>query len=270
MTRPHIITFTSFKGGVGKTTTAMEFTEILNRHGRKSLAIDLDGQRSLSLVCGALWEGEPQADKTVAAVFDGDQPKKFKDVITPTKYYGDIVCGHQVMFNANASLTAEQAIESLKQAMEGLDNYEFVIFDTPPALSVLTLATMCLADYVIIPVHADVYSLQSIHHTYDALRRIKAAQNPTVKCSGVLFTEITNRLLISRNMIGTMIEHCDILHIPVFNARIRRCCYVMECAAALMTLHELAPTCTSALDYEDAVREFLEREGLGSYDNEEI
>ena len=150
----HIIAIANQKGGVGKTTTAVNLAAALAATKRKVLLIDLDPQGNASTAAGA-----PRNDKTLFQVYS--QNINIKDHILKSPSGYDVIPGHENLIALEVYIRNEGKQGELKKQLNPLE-YEFVIMDTPPSLNQLTLESLFAATATLIPLQCEYYSLEGI------------------------------------------------------------------------------------------------------------
>lgn len=246
-----IIAVLNQKGGVGKTATAAAIIGALTVKGDKVLAIDLDAQANLTYVMGA-------TGKTPTA---GEMLKRqatAKEAIEHTEQGADIIPAGNALITANNDLTMTGREYRLKEALKPVkDQYDYIIIDTPPALSVLTVNALTAADCVIIPAQADIFSLQGIAGLSETLETVKEYTNPALTIGGILLTRYSNRAALSRDMADLLEETAKALKTRVFKSRIRECISIKEAAATQQNLFTYAPRSNAVKDYGAFMDELL-------------
>ena len=184
MSMNEIITLMSKKGGAGKTTTAAALTAGFTAKGYRVLAVDLDGQGSLTHIMNADYSGQ-----TIAPVLAGQL--NIKNTIQHTGK-GDII-------SANASLddieiTGNGRELLLKKALELVrDEYDLVLLDTVAAFDILTLNALAASTGLILPAQCDILSLNALKNTYDLIQSAREHVNAALKIHGVLLTRVSSK-----------------------------------------------------------------------------
>ena len=193
------------KGGVGKTTTAINLAACLALEGLKVLLADCDPQANCSSGLGF------QRDDNRRSIYDvlmGDA--EAEQVILPTEI--DLLFllpGSKNLTGANIELAGvdDRAIR-LRRALEPVqEDYDLVILDCPPALDLLTLNVLAAADTLIVPMQAEYFALEGISELISTLERVRAAYNPLLTIEGVLLTMYDDRTNLAQQVTETLREY---------------------------------------------------------------
>jgi chromosome partitioning protein len=190
-----IISVANQKGGVGKTTTAINLSACLALSGKKVLIVDIDPQGNASSGLGVNL-GENQ--KGVYELLSGEA--SLDQVIYPTEIDTlKIIPSNVDLAGAEIELVGRDHREKvLSKALEEVDEeYEFIVIDCPPSLGLLTLNAMAVSQSVLIPMQCEYYALQGLSHLLKTLQRIKKTINPTLKVEGIILTMYDNRTLLT-------------------------------------------------------------------------
>lgn len=193
-----IIAVTNQKGGVGKTTTSINLAYCLNRMGKRVLLVDFDPQGNAT---SGLGFDKSTFEKTILDVIQ--QNTELHQVVLPTAYKDfDIAPATPQLANAEVELAkAERRFVRLKLALNGhIDSYDYVIIDSPPSLSLLTVNSLIAAHYVMLPVQAEFYAMEGLGQLLDTMQLVRRGLNPTLELIGVLVTMMDSRTTLSKQV----------------------------------------------------------------------
>ncbi|ALN94042.1 MULTISPECIES: ParA family protein [Lysobacter] len=188
-----IIAVANQKGGVGKTTTAVNLAAALARTPKRVLLVDLDPQGNATMGSGV---DKRQLEDTVCDVLLGEADAAATIVRAPEDF--DLLPANIDLTAAEISLMNQDAREQrLKRALAPLrGNYDYILIDCPPALSLLTLNALTAADSIIVPMQCEYYALEGLSALVDTIEALKANLNPSLEIEGVLRTmfDVRNNL----------------------------------------------------------------------------
>lgn len=238
-----IIAVSSQKGGTGKTTTAHALATGAAYKGKRSLAIDFDPQGNLSFIMGA--------DASRAGAYElMKQQAKAAQIVQYTSQ-GDIIPASLNLAAADIEFSGKPGRDFfLQAALEPLqDAYDVVVIDTPPTLGTLLVNALTASDEVIIPMNADILSLQGLYQLAETINQVKSFCNKGLKVTGILLTRYSGRTVLARDIKETIEAKCAELGIPVLNTVIRDGVAVREAQTTQESLFAYAPNSNPAKDY---------------------
>lgn len=248
-----VIAVVNRKGGVGKTATCHALGSGLTLKGFRVLYVDLDSQCNLSYALGAKMVPPSSMD-----VLTGSATAQ--DAIQHTQG-GDLIAGSPTLSGADISIKDTGKEYRLKEALEAVaGSYDYVVIDTPAALGTLTVNALTAANSVIIPVQAEIYSLQGIGQLSQAIDAVRKYCNRDLTIKGILITRYKARSILSRDMQSNLEEAAEQLNTKLFSTPIRENIAVMEAQAQQQDIFTYAPKSNAAKDYKALLDEFIGRE----------
>ena len=245
-----VVAIVNRKGGVGKTATAQALGAGLARKKKKVLYIDLDSQTNLSYGLGADPEGLSSMD-----VLTGEATAAEAIQHTPQ---GDVRAGSEALAGADAAIDGTRKEYRLKKAIDGLQ-YDYIIIDTPAQLGTLTVNALTAANSVVIPVQAEIYSLQGIGQLSKTIEAVKKYCNRDLYIRGILITRYNGRTVISKDMQSNLKDAAEQLKTKLYSTPIRECVSIKEAQAIQQDIYTYAPRSNAAKDYQAFIKEFTER-----------
>ncbi len=198
----HILSIINQKGGVGKTTTAVNLGAYLVKNGKSVLIVDIDPQGNATSGLGI---DKNSIQNTIYDVLLAKTP--VEHAIIDTNSGLAIVPANPNLANAEIELVEKADRESqLKRALANV-TYDYVLIDCPPALSLLTINSLTASTGVIIPVQAEYYALEGLSQLLDVIQRVRKSLNPQLELLGVVVTMYDSRTTLADNVLAELKKH---------------------------------------------------------------
>ena len=199
-----IIAITNQKGGVGKTTTAINLAAALYERGKRMLLCDFDPQGNATSGFGV----DPRTLKT--SVYDlivADDPD-VKSAIVSTKWV-DLIGSNVNLAGAELDLISMEGRENrLKSVLDRVrDDYDYIFIDCPPSLGLLTLNCLCASDSFLVPLQCEYYALEGLSQLMTTVRMVKKSMNRSLELEGVLLTMFDGRTNLSIQVVEEVKKH---------------------------------------------------------------
>ena len=249
-----VIAIINQKGGVGKSTTAINLSAALGEMGKQVLLIDLDPQGNSSSGLGV------EKNRVSRCIYDAllnDIP--LTDIIIPDVSKGlDVVPATINLAGAEVELVSEMARENrLKDAIGPMrGRYDYVFIDCPPSLGLLTITALVAADKLLIPIQCEFYALEGVTKLLDSMKRVKSRLNPSLDIYGVLLTMSDNRTTLSRQVSDEVRRYFGKI---VFETSIPRTVKLSEAPSFGQPITQYDPTGKGAQSYIDLAKEVISR-----------
>lgn len=251
-----VIALTNQKGGVGKTTTSGALAAgLASFYNRKVLAIDLDPQGNLGFSLGL----DIEDGSTIYDVLKGTAP--VQDAIQSVNGC-DIITSNILLSGAELEFTGENRELLLKTVLKPIMNdYDYIIIDTPPALNVLTVNAYSVADYLIIPMAPEILSLLGLTQLKETVDSVRQSVNSHLNVLGILLTKYNRRTLLAKEVSELAENIASQMSTCVFDAKIRPSVSAAEAPAHGESIFEYSPRSNPSADYREFITEVLHRIG---------
>ncbi len=241
------------KGGVGKTTTAVNVAACIAEAGFATLLVDIDPQANATLGLGAAKDREPSVYDVLAG------RARLEDVVRDTAIAAlKLVPAHPDLAGANVELPREPASETrLRTALEQVrGRFDYILLDCPPSLGPLTVNALVAADRVIVPVQTEYFALEGLAGLLDTLALVQRELNPRLTIAGMLLTMHDGRTRLARDVEREVREHFPAL---VFDTVIPRNIRVGEAPSYGRPVIHHDPHCAGADAYFELAKEVAQR-----------
>ena len=265
MSKTEIISIINQKGGVGKTTTAINLAAGLAFQNKKILVIDLDPQGNATTGLGL--SNSDNSNETIYAVLNGT--KKFSEVIKKTQFQNlDLVPSNVDLSGLEVETAGDgrRAFILKEQIMAYLndfsDNYEYVLIDCPPSLSLLTVMALVSSHSLVVPLQTEFFALEGLTQLMKTIERIKTNLNKELKIRGILLT-----MYDKRNKLSSQVEKeaRDYFNNKVYSTVIPRNVRLSEAPSHGVPVLVYDKNCPGSKSYYNFTDEFINQEGkIGS------
>jgi chromosome partitioning protein len=254
-TMAKIISIINQKGGVGKTTTAVNLSALMADMGQEVLLVDLDPQGNATSGIGMAVE-----DKSMYEVLLGRV--QMKELVEKTDFKNLSVAGSDIRL-ADAELqlvNVDKRETRLKTALGAVaKDFDFIIIDCPPSLSLLTVNALTASDSVIIPIQCEYYALEGVASLVQTIQRVKKTFNPRLDIEGVLLTMLDGRTNLGLQVVDEVKKH---FKKQVYGTVIPRTVRLGEAPSHGEPIHIYDKRSTGTTAYVELAKEVLKRNGV--------
>jgi chromosome partitioning protein len=250
-----IISFSNNKGGVGKTTSTVNIAASLQKLDKKVLVIDLDPQAQTTYHFGISqnrFDQPIKIDRTIYDVMKGEAD--FQDTIIDRAGIHVLPSCTDLRGIEFMPIPAKEFL--LRDAMEKVNGYDFILIDCPPSLGVLTLNALCFSNEIFIPLQVQFLPYHGMYNLFEAVDMVKKRLNKNIKITGIIGTMYNAKKVINKEVIDEIQKR---LPGKLFNTLIRENVSLQEAPSWGKTIFEYKSDSNGADDYLELTREILER-----------
>ncbi len=247
-----VISITNQKGGVGKTTTAINLSAALAEAGQKILLVDFDPQINATVGIGIDLNDE---DKTVLdAIHDTSKTKSI--IVEDVVQNMDVLPGSIELSSLETEmLNQAEKDKALRKVIDSVrDDYDYVIIDCPPAVGIITVNALTASDACIIPVQCEYFSLEGLNQVLAAVEIVRSGMNPELKVEGILFTMFDSRTRLAQDVVNEVKNN---ISERVFETLIPRNIRLAEAPSNGMTILDYEGSSIGAERYRKLAAEIL-------------
>src|SRR5215212_9479239 len=254
-TKARVVAVANQKGGVAKTTTTVNLAAALAAEGKRVLVIDLDPQGGCAVCLGI---DTSTLQRTIYNVLVSSDVE-IRKVVMKTPYGFDLTPANIDLAGAEVELKQVLAQESVlkRRLAPALDQYDFILIDTPPSLGILTVNALTAAKYVLVPIACEYMALRGLKMLLDSIDNVQAVTNPNLEVLGVLATKYDARTINSREVYDYLQQVCERQGIKLFNQVIKQSVRFTEAPNHGKPLIQLHPELDGAQAYQQVAKEMV-------------
>ena len=246
-----IISVNIQKGGCAKTTTVQVLGELLSKEKEKRvLCIDTDSQCSLTQVSGI---NPIESEENIYTLLKGESD--LHSSIVHTRYY-DLIPGSPYLANADTEFNKIGKEQFLKEKIEGA-NYDIILIDTPPALSLMSIMALTACTKVCIPTEPSYLAMAGLDQLYETIDTVHKYLNPNISILGIMIIKYNARMNLNAVVLEAIEEYAAENKTKVFNTKIRETVKVKEAQSQLKPIVDWAGSSTAVEDYRQILEEMF-------------
>lgn len=242
------------KGGVGKSTIAFNLDAGIRKKNlnKKNLLIDLDSQCSITMTS--------KANMTLPTIFEVLKKEMSIEKVVQDTNDTNIAPGSQNLIELDKVLNETGKEFRLKECLEKIkNNYNYIIIDTPPTLSVASINALTASDYILIPAMADAYSAAGIGQLYQTFLAVKKYCNENLKIAGIILNRFNPQTTLAKQMLTMVEDIAKQIETTVFDTKLRDYTAIKEAQASRINIFDYSPSHNAVEDYTNFVNEFLKK-----------
>ncbi|MBE6669644.1 MAG: ParA family protein [Ruminococcaceae bacterium] len=252
-----IIAFANQKGGVGKTTSAVNIAASLGVMGKRVLMIDLDPQGNTTSGLGVAKKDLKLSSRDL--LVNAKNADAVKETVVSTDFDGmSLIPANKSLSNAEFDLyEADEPAYSLKNALSYIkDDYDYIIIDCPPSLGMITVNALTAADGIIIPMQCEFYALEGLSQLVLTINKIRQTYNKSLHVCGILITMYNGRLVLSNQVMNELKKH---YRDKLFSTPISRGVKLSEAPGFGVPVYYHDKHCKGTHEYMAVAKELTER-----------